>query len=88
MGGKFCGSGGCNPWLWWGEWEDDMMRADNNFKLNSLANKTIEKLTMGVVNCPPSFSGFRLKHGMAAWVFNSGKRAMAEDGRSGTVIPN
>jgi hypothetical protein len=38
-----------------------MMRANNNFKLNSLANKRIEKLTMGVVNCPPSFSGFRLK---------------------------
>ena len=67
---------------------DDMMRADNNFKLNSLANKTIEKLTMGVVNCPPSFSGFRLKHGMAVWVFNSWRRAMAEDGRSGTVILN
>ncbi len=61
MGRKFCGSGGCNSWLWWGEWEDDMMRADNNFKFNSLANKTIEKLTMGVVNCPASFSGFRLK---------------------------
>jgi hypothetical protein len=44
-----------------GEWEDDMMREENNFKLNSLANKTFEKLTMGVVNCPPSFSGFRLK---------------------------
>jgi hypothetical protein len=26
---------------------DDMMRADNNFKLNSLANKTIEKLNIG-----------------------------------------
>ena len=39
-----------------GEWEDDMMREENNFKLNSLANKTFEKLTMGVVNCPPSFS--------------------------------
>ena len=33
MGGKFCGSGGCNSWLWWGS--DDMMRADNNFKLNN-----------------------------------------------------
>ena len=32
-----------------------------NFKLNGFANKTIEKLTMGVVNCSPSFSGFRLK---------------------------
>ena len=61
MGWKFCGSGGYNSWLWWGEWEDDMMREENNFKLNSLANKTFEKLTMGVVNCPPSFSGFRLK---------------------------
>ena len=39
---------------------DDMMRADNNFKLNSLANKTIEK-TLGGVNCPPSFPGFRFK---------------------------
>ncbi len=37
-----------------GKWEDDMMREENNFKLNSLANKTIEKLTMGAVNCPPS----------------------------------
>ena len=44
----------------WGEWEDDMMRVNNNFKI-SLANKTMEKLTMGVINCPPSFSGFRLK---------------------------
>jgi hypothetical protein len=26
---------------------DDMMRADSNFKLNSLANKTIEKLNIG-----------------------------------------
>ncbi len=63
MGGKVCGRGGYNSWLWWGELEDDMMRAENNFKLNSLANKTIEMLTMGVVNCPPSFSGFRLKPG-------------------------
>ncbi len=43
-----------------GKWEDDMMRANKNFKI-SLANKTFEKLTMGVVNCSPSFSGFRLK---------------------------
>ena len=43
-----------------GEWEDVMMRANNNFKI-SLTNKTNEKLTMGVVDCPPSFSGFRLK---------------------------
>ncbi len=71
-----------------GEWEDDMMRADNNFKLNSLANKTIEKLTMGVVNCPPSFTGFRLMPWEGGMVFDSWRRAMAEDGRSGTVIPN
>ena len=43
-----------------GEWEEDMMRAKHNFKI-SLANKTIENFTMGVVNCPPFFSGFRLK---------------------------
>ena len=38
----------------------DTIRGNNNFNI-SLANKTIEKLTMGVLNCPPSFSGFRLK---------------------------
>jgi hypothetical protein len=71
-----------------GEWEDDMMRAFNNFKLNSLANKTMEKLTMGVVNYPPSFTGFRSKPREGGMVFDSWRRAMAEDGRSGTVIPN
>jgi hypothetical protein len=70
-----------------GEWEDDMMRANNNFKIG-LANKTMEKLTMGVLNCPPSFTGFRLKPREGGVVFDSSRRAMAEDGRSGTVIPN
>ena len=42
------------------ELENDMMRANNNFKI-SLTNKTNEKLTMDVVDYPPSFSGFRLK---------------------------
>jgi hypothetical protein len=67
-----------------GEWEDDMMRANNNFKIG-LANKTMEKLTMGVLNCPPSFTGFRLKqreggvvliHGGEQW------QKMAGQGRS------
>ena len=31
----------------WGEWEDDTIRGNNNFNI-SLANKTIEKLAMGV----------------------------------------
>jgi hypothetical protein len=68
-----------------GEWEDDMMRAVNNFKLNSLANKTIEKLTMGVVNYPPSFTGFRSKPREGGMVFDSWRRAwqkMAGQGRS------
>ena len=70
-----------------GEWEDDMMRANNNFKID-LANKTMEKLTMGVLNCPPPFTGFRLKPPEGGVVFDSWRRAMPEDGRSGTVIPN
>ena len=64
-----------------------MMRANHNFKIG-LANKTMEKLTMGVLNCPPSFTGFRLKPREGGVVFDSWRRAMAEDGRSGTVIPN
>ena len=55
MGGKFCGSGVVIPGCGGREWEDDMMREEDNFKLNSLANKTFEKLSMGVVNCPPFF---------------------------------
>ena len=35
---------------------DDMIRADNNFKLNSLANKTIEKLNIGCSQWPSFFS--------------------------------
>ena len=64
-----------------------MMRANHNFKIG-LANKTMKKLTMGVLNCPPSFTGFRLKPREGGVVFDSSRRAMAEDGRSGTVIPN
>ncbi len=70
------------------QWKDDMMSANINFKI-SQAKKTIEKLTMGVVSCPLSFSGFRLKpleDGGGDQLMEGG--AMAEDGRSGGVIPN
>jgi hypothetical protein len=35
---------------------DDMIRADNNFKLNSSANKTIEKLNIGCSRWSSFFS--------------------------------